>query len=258
MPGGDIAAPLIAAGSSLFGGFLSRRSSQRAASRRIQTTVADAQAAGINPLTALGASGHQGADAPRSHAALGAGFQGVSRAIMQGQAQSIRADVQQKHLQNDALRLQLEKQRQANIVRSVAPAARTAAAADHAAGPLGSPGNPDIAMKAYKLPDGTVIYWPNEDIIEPFSDSKYGFALGSAILAQQRGTPFVVPPSARNKVARESFKAADSLRQLPADVARQIMRFVRARDRTGTPLPTANRFPVGRPSANYPWHRSRN
>lgn len=260
MPESKLAAPIIAAASSLFGGFASRRSAQEASSRRIQTTVADAQAAGINPLTALGASGHQGADAPQSHAALGAGFQGVSRAIMQGQAQSIRADVQQKHLQNDALRLQLEKQRQANVVRSISSGARTAAAEGHA---LGTRQNPLQGHQWYRLHDGTMVVFPHRDIGEMFSDSKYGAGLGAGIIAAQTGNPLIPPREAMNPAARRLYDAGSRVGSKALGLGPRAMSVYEAINRYFDPkeeeqLPSANRLPIGRPSARYPWHRSRN
>lgn len=177
MPVGKILLPLIG----LVGSVLESRDKRQASQSRIQTTVADAQAAGINPLTALGASGHHGADSGAG--GLGAGLQGLSRSMMRQQGQSMQLDIDRKRLENEGLQLQLQKQQHVDYMRHAGRLVRTSVAAEHAnAGgsetpvtgqPYGLDGPPEPVetqnVRTHDratLPSGEEIYVPSERLSE--------------------------------------------------------------------------------------------
>lgn len=131
---------LISAGAKLFGGFMSdQRADARAeqnvalqrefAQKGVQWKVADAKAAGVHPLYALGASTHSFAPVSVGGSGVGTAVasmgQDISRAAMAGQTAPQRmgavSDAMQKltvenaSLQNDLLRSQIARLNQAAV-----------------------------------------------------------------------------------------------------------------------------------------------
>lgn len=263
----DYIVPLISAGASLVGASKSRRSARHAASTRIQTTVADAQAAGINPLTALGATGHQGADASASHASAGAGFAGVSRALLHGQQQMQRQQIENKKLENDAMRLMIAKQHDSNTVRMASLGARSLPAEGHAftppvpTRPLGTLADPFPLFQHFRHPDTQQIYRLHHQILsESAFQQGIPAAMSTALLAQQkRPQNFMIAPKASQHLGARAVTnnfTWDDLRRI-RDWRRDLAPTIPSlSDFFGSPPPSMNK-PLGPRARRSWWNRQR-
>lgn len=112
--------PLITAGATLLGGYLAQRSQSRREDTQIQRRVADARAAGVHPIAALGANTGAGPSASifgdavaRSGQAIG---NGLSKSL-DTDARAVKTLLLEKAgLENELLRTQITRAKQEDIM----------------------------------------------------------------------------------------------------------------------------------------------
>lgn len=153
------------------------------ATHGIQWKVADAKAAGINPLAALGAQTNSFSNVVGDDGAFGRGIaaagQDVGRALMA---------TQDKEDKKDVLERQLLEARIANIN---ADTVRTQAAASHAVRTFGAPGSaPGVPLPRpnVRAPGFSMEKYNAKPLFELYSDGRGGFVdlpTGSASTAMQ-------------------------------------------------------------------------
>lgn len=213
--------PTIAAAGSLFGGHVDRRAAREAAQKSIQWRVADAQAAGVHPLFALGAS-------PSFPSSTGASFAQAGEQI--GNAVTASRDVQGRALlalQMDALRNASKKDfSESTYWEAIAAKTRQEMVNSAPAPPLNVSQFVDDESGAI-VRSVDPMMWPDRVIEAPVQRA----GLDNPDRAQPGWTafefgdgPIVLPYTPANQGLMESLEGLD-VKYLPAVIAENIRRY---------------------------------